>query len=137
MLTLEGECTIAVGRLGDFVFPRGYYLYIGSALVGLSQRIGRHLRRDKRLRWHIDYLLREAEVAEVWYLVGGERSECAWCRAAMDMPGARLPVRGFGASDCRCPSHLVYFPAPPSFVDFRERAGEGLERLIPGIISDY
>ena len=30
-----------------------------------------------------------------------------------ELPGARLLVPRFGASDCRCPGHLVYLPRRP------------------------
>ena len=56
--------TIVVGRLGRFEFPAGYYVYTGSAKRGLESRIARHLRRRKRMRWHIDYLLQYADVAD-------------------------------------------------------------------------
>jgi len=52
--------TIRVGKLGAFKFPRGYYIYLGSALNGLVRRIARHLRSAKRPFWHIDYFLRHA-----------------------------------------------------------------------------
>jgi Uri superfamily endonuclease len=48
---------LRVGALGEFDFPAGQYLYTGSARRNLEARIARHLRRDKPLRWHIDYLL--------------------------------------------------------------------------------
>ena len=48
---------IRVGRLGEFEFPAGRYVYTGSARRGLEARVRRHLSRAKRLHWHIDYLL--------------------------------------------------------------------------------
>ena len=104
---------VAVGRLGRWVFPAGWYLYVGSALGGLAGRVGRHLRREKRLHWHIDYLLAHGTVQEVWYRVGAERRECALAQRLAALPGAeRYPPR-FGASDCRCPGHLVRFVGRP------------------------
>ena len=116
---------MAIGKLGTFVFPAGYYLYLGSALGpgGLEARLARHRRREKRPRWHIDYLLQRAAPVEVWSVASGERLECLWARAARELPGARIPVPGFGSSDCRCPSHLVHFAAKPSPALFAERAG--------------
>jgi Uri superfamily endonuclease len=46
-----------IGCLGEFDFPVGGYAYSGSAKRGLDARIARHLRRQRPLRWHIDYLL--------------------------------------------------------------------------------
>ena len=123
LLAIEEEVPIAVGRLGTFTFPAGYYIYLGSAQGGLGARVKRHLRREKRLRWHIDYLLEHAEVVEVWYAQGDESQECLWCRASREMPQAEIPALGFGSSDCRCPSHLIYFFSRPSFQLFKRKLG--------------
>jgi len=124
LITLSGETTISVGRLGRFAFPPGYYIYVGSAQGSLYPRVKRHLRTEKRLHWHIDYLLEFAQVVEVWYATGVESQECLWCQIAREMPRGETPARGFGSSDCRCRSHLIRFPTPPSFALFRERLGE-------------
>ena len=125
VLSLETEAEIAVGKFGRFAFPSGYYVYFGSARSGLRQRVQRHLRPEKRLRWHIDYLLQQARVVEVWYI--DHSQECLWASAARKMPQSQIPVPGFGSSDCRCPSHLIYFPLLPSFEVFRQMlGGQGL-----------
>ena len=94
-------------------FPRGYYVYTGSALRGLGARIGRHLRPDKKHRWHVDYLLRAARVKEVFVLETVERRECELNLLVMGLPGAGIEVEGFGSSDCGCRSHLVRFALYP------------------------
>lgn len=95
----------AVGRLGELDFPAGRYVYSGSAKRGLDARIARHLRRQKRLRWHIDYLL-DAPGVRVIGVVRSRRGECALNRATR----GRVLAAGFGASDCRagCGAHLKY-----------------------------
>ncbi|MBM3127652.1 MAG: GIY-YIG nuclease family protein [Chloroflexi bacterium] len=103
--------TIRIGKLGAFKFPRGYYIYVGSALNGLSARLARHLRPDKKRFWHIDYLLERATIKQVWTHQGAERLECVWARAALALPRARIIAPRFGASDCACPAHLIYFGA--------------------------
>lgn len=116
VLHLARGQTIRVGARGAFTFPRGYYLYIGSAMNGLAQRIARHARPDKKLRWHIDYLLAHARLKEVWTHQGDERMECAWAQAALALPGARVVAPRFGASDCACATHLIHFAKRPSGV---------------------
>jgi Uri superfamily endonuclease len=93
----------AIGRLGEFDFPAGRYVYTGSAKRAFEARIARHLRRDKTLRWHIDYLLAAPGVRVVG-VVRSRRGECALNRAVR----GSVPVPGFGASDCRagCGAHL-------------------------------
>ena len=124
LIALGKKTPIAVGRLGLFTFPPGYYLYVGSAQSGLYPRVKRHLKGEKRRRWHIDYLLKSAQVVEIWYATGVESQECFWCQIAHEMPQSEIPAKGFGSSDCRCPCHLIRFPTVPSFVLFRERLGE-------------
>jgi Uri superfamily endonuclease len=111
VLYLPRAQTIRVGKLGAFKFPRGYYIYIGSALNGLAQRVARHLRPDKKRFWHIDYLLAHVQVKQVWTHQGDDRLECLWARAALALPRARVIAPRFGASDCDCSTHLVYFGA--------------------------
>ena len=109
VIFLPREQTFRVGALGTFRFPRGYYLYLGSALNGLSARVARHLQqRDKRRFWHIDYLLDHARVVDVWTRACRARLECRWARAALALPNARVVVPRFGASDCDCAAHLIY-----------------------------
>ena len=109
VLHLDHDRSITVGRLGQFSFPAGYYLYIGSAQGpgGLRARLRRHLRGGERLHWHVDYLRNWTRPVEVWYNVGTRRQECAW-REAIQEAGFSLSVPKFGASDCRCPGHLLY-----------------------------
>lgn len=109
VLRLPRETRIRVGRLGLQTFGAGYYVYTGSAMNGLEARVARHQRRRKRLRWHIDYLLQKAEMAAVELMPTRRRLECARNRVVLSLPGASIPVAGFGSSDCRCRSHLVYF----------------------------
>ena len=96
---------VAVGRLGEFIFPAGHYVYSGSARRNFEARIARHLRAEKTLRWHIDYLL-AAHGVSVKAVKRSVRGECALNRSA----GGAVVVAGFGASDCSegCGSHLRY-----------------------------
>lgn len=108
VLSLAEGVTLRIGALGTFHFPPGSYIYTGSALGGLRARIARHLRPEKRLRWHIDYLLQHAVVEDVRLFPTGERRECSINWQTLALPHARVIARGFGSSDCRCPAHLVY-----------------------------
>ena len=98
---------LTIGRKGTFDFSAGHYLYCGSALNGLEARISRHLRPDKKLHWHIDYLVAEASILEVWWKEGSDRLECTWSEA-IATHGGQVAVGGFGSSDCRCPTHLLW-----------------------------
>lgn len=101
--------SVRVGARGEIFFPPAYYLYVGSAQKGLAARIARHYRRVKKRRWHIDYLLSRPEFAilEVW--VSRAQAECELAQAVRAWPGVSLCQPGLGASDCRCPAHLVAY----------------------------
>jgi len=122
---------IRVGRLGCFRFWAGWYAYVGSARGpgGLAARLARHLRPLKTMHWHIDYLRAQAQPVEIWYATGMQRRECAWAFALSGLPGASVPVSRFGASDCRCPAHLIYFAAP-SDSTFASALGESVSREV-------
>ena len=126
-LLLQPTCrqSVAVGHLGILDVHPGTYVYVGSAFGqgGLRARVMRHVSTAKRKRWHIDYLLDLAKPIEIWHTVGTEKQEHAWAKAIARMPGASVPMRGFGASDCRCESHLVYFVERPSTRAFERALG--------------
>ena len=97
--------TITVGRLGDVRFPGGYYAYVGSAMGGFRARVNRHLHRTGKPHWHIDYLRDKASVTGVILCESTQRQECAIAQALEEQLDC---VPGFGASDCRCRSHLFF-----------------------------
>lgn len=121
LLRLDAPCTLAVGGLGAQAMPRGWYAYAGSAQGpgGLAARLRRHVAGAGRLHWHIDYLRRKAVPLGVWACEGEALLEHTWAAALLRLPGANIVVLRFGASDCRCPTHLVHFPARPDVAHFR------------------
>jgi Uri superfamily endonuclease len=132
-LWLGARRLISIGRLGRHPFPVGWYLYVGSARGpgGLRARLERHQRRlgpDKRAHWHIDYLREHCTWGGAWIRSSEERLECAWARRLARLPGARLVVPGFGASDCRCAVHLVHVMALPTDEWFARALGA--ERIV-------
>ncbi len=113
VLLIELTAPLALDIAG---LPRAWlaperYAYCGSAYGpgGLKARIGRHLRQGKAQRWHVDRLSAAGRVVDVRAVPGGR--ECDLLARVLDMPGASVPVPGFGSSDCRrCPAHLVALP---------------------------
>ena len=108
-------CTARVGALGEIAFLAGWHCYIGSALgPGGLVRLERHLnlaaKKDKKPKWHIDYLLTDPRFS-VAYAVYAPTTDPFECRLAENLgePG----VKKFGCSDCDCPSHLLYRPREP------------------------
>lgn len=108
---LDEALELGVGRLGPVILPPGWLVYVGSAMGpgGLHARLERHLRPDKRLHWHIDYLTAVCPPVGWEVEVSEGRQECCCVRRLLALPGAYAPVSGFGNSDCRegCAAHLV------------------------------
>jgi len=105
VIELKKDKTIQVGKLGKIHFKKGFYVYVGSALNGLEQRINRHLRKTKKKYWHIDYFLDFADVVDVFYKENKTREEC---KIAKMLDTQLVSSSGFGCSDCRCNSHLFF-----------------------------
>jgi Uri superfamily endonuclease len=106
--------TLQIGALGLCSFPQGDYIYTGSAMKNLAARIARHHRKEKKLRWHIDYLLAHPAVklAEVVSYPSEIKEECFYNQRLLNEK-AEVPVLGFGSSDCKnCPAHLVKLETP-------------------------
>jgi Uri superfamily endonuclease len=105
IVELPVDTTIRVGKKGMIPFKKGSYGYVGSALNGLEQRIMRHLRSQKKIHWHIDYLLAHATIAHVFIKESSKREECD---LAHHFEQAFDTIPGFGCSDCACHSHLFF-----------------------------
>ena len=89
-------------------YRKGYYVYIGSAMNSLVPRLNRHLSDEKKMHWHIDYLLKspDCHIRDILFNISEERIECDLAES-ISKDGEEIP--GFGCSDCSCSSHLIYF----------------------------
>ena len=96
-----------IGALGNLTFRPGLYAYVGSAQNNLTLRLKRHKRKEKRLFWHIDYLLNnpEAKITKIYVKAGNKAEEC---KIASMLEANGMPINGFGCSDCRCNSHIFH-----------------------------
>jgi len=102
---------IDVGGLGRIAFPKGFYVYAGSARANLTSRVERHLRPRKRHHWHIDYL--RAGAASCTALPVRASEDLEHGLAAALGRAADWGIPRFGSSDCRCPTHLFGFRENP------------------------
>ncbi len=111
LLALTEGRFIEVGKLGRIMFPKGHYLYVGSAMLNLRARINRHIRKTKRLRWHIDYLAKEADSLIPIPIRSSNRQECEIAGSLSLI--MREGAHNFGSSDCDCPTHLFWSEENP------------------------
>jgi Uri superfamily endonuclease len=114
---------VRVGKLGRLHLRPGFYVYVGSAFGpgGLKARIAHHMKISKTPHWHMDYLRPALTLKEIWFTYDSSRREHQWAGVLAGSRGATIPFSGFGASDCRCKSHLAFFDSRPSGACFRHR----------------
>jgi sugar fermentation stimulation protein A len=112
VLRLSDDKKINVGKLGNIMFKKGFYVYVGSAMANLTARIERHQRLRKNFHWHIDSLRDVSEVVGVFSIRSSDRLECELASSVSKI--AEWSIRGFGSSDCACPTHLFGFKNDPA-----------------------
>jgi len=105
LIQLPEEQTIKIGSLKAAHFPDVYYAYVGSAMGGFKPRLRRHLKGNKKPHWHIDYLLAKTLVTGIILGESKDRVECAIAQALSRQFDS---ISSFGASDCKCKSHLFF-----------------------------
>ena len=127
IIKLSNNSKIKIGKkLGKLDFTKGHYVYVGSAMNSLESRIKRHLSDEKKLHWHIDYLLKKAEITCIIY----NENKKVECELSKFLATKTDGVKNFGCSDCDCESHLYYFKN-------RNEAIESVENAYKSIAIDF
>ncbi len=112
VVNIPQDIALRVGSLGLTKISPGIYVYVGSAIGSrgepLRRRVFRHLSREKRIKWHIDYLLTLNNVHVVAVIAAHTelKLECNLVRELISR-GFKPAIRGFGSSDCKCTSHFL------------------------------
>ena len=60
-----------------------------------------------------------AALVETWSSTSATQLECDWATAAAALSTASIIAPRFGASDCKCASHLFHFTLRPQSGDFK------------------
>jgi len=109
VMKLNSNKNIRVGSLGKLEFKKGFYCYVGSAIgrTTIENRCKRHLIKNKKMKWHIDYLRKEVEIVNIFAIPSRRKIECKIARKILKKADSFIPK--FGSSDCNCKSHLFYF----------------------------
>jgi len=111
ILHIHEDKRVGVGRLGNILFRKGFYVYVGSAMANLTARIERHKRLRKNIHWHIDSLRDSADLVHTLPIRSADRLECEIAGVMSRI--AQWDLQGFGCSDCTCSSHLFGFAEDP------------------------
>jgi Uri superfamily endonuclease len=124
VIRLKGDREIRTkGR--TFRLREGHYVYVGSAMNSLEKRVARHFRKDKKHHWHIDFLLKEAELLRAYLIPSEERLEE---RLSQEVARRGEPVPGFGAGDVSVNTNLYRFEGEPD---------ETLTEILRGLGLDW
>lgn len=108
---------IRIGKLGILYFKKGFYIYVGSAMRGLSYRVKRHISVKKKRHWHIDKFRHKALFCYALTGFSSSKMECKIARELLSITEWMIPK--FGSSDCNCKSHLFGMSIDPiNFEDF-------------------
>jgi Uri superfamily endonuclease len=109
IISMKKSEKLDIGHLHNMhKYRKGYYVYIGSAMNSLVPRLNRHLSDEKKMHWHIDYLLKspDCHIRDILFNISDKKIECDLAEI-ISKDGEEIP--GFGCSDCSCSSHLIYF----------------------------
>ncbi|MHA1149778.1 MAG: GIY-YIG nuclease family protein [Promethearchaeota archaeon] len=114
VIQLEKDQKIKIGSLGTLDFKKGFYYYIGSAMgekgsSSLINRVMRHLKSEKKIHWHVDYILdnQYSTIIQLYLIPLRFRFECLLAKQIIN--GSDDFIQNFGSSDCTCKSHLAYY----------------------------
>lgn len=111
-LKVKNKFTFSHHKLGVKDLVKGYYYYFGSAQINLSQRINRHLNKNKKEHWHIDFLTCNDNILinKIFIIKNLNKDyECKIANGLKQSFNLKIPIKNFGNSDCnKCESHLLF-----------------------------
>ena len=116
LLACSINASVAIGKSKTINLKPGYYTYCGSAFGpgGISSRVKRHLKLNKKKHWHIDYLRDKCTIKEVWVCYRTENLEHQWAEDFSNQKKSIIPLKKFGSTDCKCQTHFFHFNAKPA-----------------------
>jgi Uri superfamily endonuclease len=73
----------------------------------LHSRLRRHLRKENKTYWHIDYLLKsnKSKISKIWVIK--KSVECEITNILLKSNIVDVVKKGFGSSDCKCITHFL------------------------------
>ncbi|PIQ09169.1 MAG: endonuclease III [Ignavibacteriales bacterium CG18_big_fil_WC_8_21_14_2_50_31_20] len=103
---------IANNKFNNVTFPKGFYYYIGSAQKNLKSRIYRHLAKQKKIHWHIDFLSthKSLKISNVFVIPNALKVvEAEIANSFVEYFNAKIIAEGFGNSDTKeTKTHLFF-----------------------------
>ncbi|MFW9808933.1 MAG: DUF123 domain-containing protein [Candidatus Thorarchaeota archaeon] len=116
IIQVEKDVSIKILSQYEVEFKSGIWVYVGSAMgsgsTSLENRIKRHFRSQKKIHWHIDYLLvRDAKLIKAFWAESPVHIECDIAQKIQSRDEFQVGPKNFGSSDCqkRCSAHIFRF----------------------------
>ncbi len=107
LIELKEGNVIDYGKNSEY-FRKGFYIYIGSAMKNLRQRVDRHIcykNSGFKKHWHIDSLLERGEIVTTMVIPSDIRHEEDF---SIMISKICIPVKNFGATDCKSVNTNLY-----------------------------
>ena len=121
-LFAKEEFSISVKKFIGVKFPKGYYYYIGSAQKNLNSRIERHLKKKKKIHWHIDHLTTHKFINITTPFIipnAAKNMEVEIANNFVEFFDTKIIAKGFGNSGTKeTKTHLFYTAEPIPFSKF-------------------
>jgi len=132
IIKIKEQIALTIGKNRRYNFFPGYCVYIGSALgkysTNIENRLKRHFSPNKKIFWHIDYLLNspKVEAIKAFYAKTDKTKECELALRMNNYGNSDLS-RAFGNSDCKagCKTHLFFI-----------NNDENLEKIVESAFND-
>jgi Uri superfamily endonuclease len=107
-LWLDYDTQVIIGKLGMIDFRKGRYFYVGSSQNNVEKRVARHMKDNKKIHWHIDYLTTSKAFRKIGAKIFESDKKEKECEISAKLGKKYSSIEGFGCSDCQCKSHLFY-----------------------------
>ncbi|MFW9981966.1 MAG: DUF123 domain-containing protein [Candidatus Thorarchaeota archaeon] len=116
IIDVEKDLDLEIQSLGKIRFQSGIWVYIGSAMgnssTSLENRIRRHFQSQKKIYWHIDYLLAlDVKLIKAFWTESPVHIECDIAQEIQKRNEFQTGPKNFGSSDCQkgCSAHIFRF----------------------------
>ena len=86
------------------------------------------LNRENHPHWHLDYLRQSIPLSQIWYSENKLVLEHHWASIMSHWDGISIPMKKFGASDCKCSTHLFHLNQPLEFNEFQKKHSDILKQ---------
>ncbi|MDP8003317.1 MAG: GIY-YIG nuclease family protein [Caldisphaera sp.] len=110
-----------------YKLDNGFVIYVGSAGNGLRDRLKRHLLKNKRIKWHIDYLSSSIDSLPIFiFYVKGNYGVIKEDNLASLLKKSFTNIGMLGSTDSKEP-HLFYSDNEQKILEFLLKTMENTE----------